>query len=704
MSNAIKSILSRLKKVEEMSRTTLEALSDQSYNSAALLSSEFKRRNKKEMHRSTEFSAYKGWCVDTIDSRLQGRVRYFCPYLHEPNTPICNLPYASPVSPFPGFDDSGCVWVPPAGSTIVILFEAGSSHNGYYIGTIWNRYRGKDGENVWDQLISLDEYKNIHAHHRKGYLIGPNDGSQVLPPWNTENYNKFDLDLRYDENLPSVLKTDQQIPDLPFPDPCGSGGCNNYSYPHIMGFKTPQKHMMKFSDGDYKCEHRWKRVEIMSSLGNWMLFKDDHLHEGGQWASPKCDIPCKGSQLDCLDENCMPTSVSCKIEERPGRNVFYKHENECRPYVGPQTPQNNRCNLPQAGIQILSTSGHSFILDDSVEQPVGIPKWEKVLEPFSFGCSNLFLGKMIFKSTTGHRFELNDEEQTPNIRGRRKDLLDWQDRGAGTSCAKKDPWARKVPDDPLATNRNDRPARNGMLLLTATGNRIELNDDTLPGGIAGPNRGITLQSTSNHIIEMIDSTNKQKSPDRMENGIPVSDAEQAYIRIRSGYGLLMEFRDYKSQQKTDQQFIQITAPQIDAPNGPHFMRFQESPSGGFVLLRVGGDYIRSTDRNELVVVGPGVDGPSSKFLSVSNHYIVDVDQIYFNQAYVHVFDSETYIILAAGRDCDDADGNPKSAPCLFPVATSKCASFCPMVRNKICLDPKSFSTRVFASNDDKKCN
>jgi hypothetical protein len=166
----------------------------------------------------------------------------------------------------------------------------------------------------------------------------------------------------------------------------------------------------------------------------------------------------------------------------------------------------------------------------------------------------------------------------------------------------------------------------------------------------------------------------------------------------------MEFRDYYSQQKTEQQFIQITSPQNDAPNGPHFMRFQESPSGGFVLLRVGGDYIRSTDRNELVIVGPGADGPSSKFLSVSNHYIVDVKQMYFNQAHIHVFDSETYIILAAGRDCDDAAGKPKSAPCIFPVATSKCASFCPMVRTKICLDPKSFSTRVFVSNDDSKCS
>jgi hypothetical protein len=586
----------------------------------------------------------------------------------------------------------------------MILFEAGSSFNAYYIGTIWPRYRGPDGKNAWDGVISLNEYKDIHSGHRTGYLLGANDGSQVLPPWNTENYNAFDLDSAVNPpaELPSIIEGPIDIPTVNWPSTCGS--CTD-SYPHIMGFKTPQKHMIKFSDGDYKCDYRWKRMEIMSSLGNWMLFKDDHLHEGGQWASPDCNIPCSGEQLDCVDENCNPIPIDdCSFVESPGRNKYFKHQNECRPYSGPGTPQNNRCNLPQAGVQILSTSGHTMIFDDSVEQPQGIPQWEKVLEPFDFGCSNVFLGKMIFKSTTGHRFEMNDEEQTANVRGRREDLLDWQNRCEGGY----DPWALPILD------RDNRPARNGILLLTATGNRIELNDDTLDGGIAGPNRGITLQSTSNHVIEMIDYTNPQASPDRTEGGEPDPSSQQAYIRIRSGYGLSMEFRDDNSQQETQNQYIQITAPQITAVNGPHkegclpgnphFLRFQEAPNCGFVLLRVGGDYVRSTDRNELVIVGPGCDGPSSKFLAVSNNYIVEVKQMYFNYAHVHVFDSETYIILGAGRDCPDAQGHPHKAPCIYRVATDKCAQYCPIVQNMICLSPKSFSDRVFASNDSSSCD
>ena len=695
-------ILSKFKEFENRLRLCEEKVADQAYDTTGFMTSEFKRRDKKEMHRSTEFSVYKTWCVDTLDTRRQGRVRYFSPYLHEPNTPICSLPFASPISPLPGFDDSGCVWVPPAGSSLMIIFEAGSSYMAYYIGTIWPRYRGPDGKHVWDQLISLNEYKDIHDGHRKGYLLGANDGSQVLPMWNTENYNAFDLDQDNPFELPDIIEGPINLPDVNWPL-CGS--CTD-SFPHIMGMKTPQKHMIKFDDGDYKCNYRWKRLEIMSSLGNWMIFKDDHLHEGGQWASPLCNIPCSGEQLDCVDENCNPIPIDdCTLVENPGRNQYFKHQNECRPYTGPGTPQNNRCNLPQAGVQILSTSGHTMILDDSVEQPQGIPEWEKVLQPFDFGCNNIFLGKMMWKSTTGHRFEINDEEQETNLRGRRESLLDWQNRcGNGY-----DPWARPILD----RGTDVRPARNGMLLLTASGNRIELNDDTIDGGIAGPNRGITIQSTSNHVIEMIDYTNDQASPPRMEGGAPSPDSQEAYIRIRSGYGLTMEFRDYNSQKETQNQYIQITAPQITAVNGPHedgckpgnphFLRFQEAPNCGFVLLRVGGDYVRSTDRNELVIVGPGCDGPSSKFLAVSNNYIVDVKQTYFNKAYVHVFFADTYIILGAGKDCPNSAGVPNQGPCIFPVATSKCASFCPIVQNMICLSPKSFSDRVFASNDDSPC-
>lgn len=50
-------------------------------------------------------------------------------------------------------------------------------------------------------------------------------------------------------------------------------------YPEIYGFKTPQKDRLVFTDGKPKkaCENSWKRMEIHSSAGETILFKDDPL-------------------------------------------------------------------------------------------------------------------------------------------------------------------------------------------------------------------------------------------------------------------------------------------------------------------------------------------------------------------------------------------------------------------------------------------
>ena len=60
------------------------------------------------------------------------------------------------------------------------------------------------------------------------------------------------------------------------------------TYPNIYGFKTPEKHMFKMVDGNAKCNRRWKRLEVQSGGGNYMIFKDDHLHYGGQWGNQDC--------------------------------------------------------------------------------------------------------------------------------------------------------------------------------------------------------------------------------------------------------------------------------------------------------------------------------------------------------------------------------------------------------------------------------
>jgi hypothetical protein len=416
----------------------------------------------------TFFGLYSCLCIDTLDPWKQNRVRFYSPFLNEPDTPIKALDWAWPISAMGGFDDCGLNWVPPAGSTLLIGFERGSKSAPYYHGTTWHANRG-NAEGARDFNYNIEEFYKIHEGHRKGYLVGLNDGSQVLPQWNTENYSGFDLDSPTDfESDPSFY--------------------NKMSYPNIYGFKTPGKHMCKMVDGNYKCYHRWKRLEILSGCGNWMIFKDDHMHPGGQWAHPSAcsgssssgnstgDVPYGSESCECVDDDGNPVEgTECNDGcQDTCENPYFKHENECRPYKGPETPQNNKCSLPQSGIQFLSISGHTFYMDDSVEQPRGIPEWERSADPFDFGCSDRFTGKTAWISTTGHKIEMNDWESDTNIRGYEND-----DNG------------------------------NWIKLRSACGNIIELNDHTLEGEIAGEKRGVRIQSTSKHLIELSDGGNQR---------------------------------------------------------------------------------------------------------------------------------------------------------------------------------------------------
>jgi len=171
--------------------------------------------------------------VSTNDPLKEGRVRYFCPFLHNPEQTIDELPYANPISSMGGFDDSGLSWVPPVGSTIALLFERGERQAAYYIGTIWSRDRGPDKENNFN-YNNIPEFDELYIGRGENYHIGPKDGSQSLPPWNTESYNGKDIDSTEE------IETDPE-------------SIKKAAYPNIYGFKTPQKHMVKMVDGNYKC-------------------------------------------------------------------------------------------------------------------------------------------------------------------------------------------------------------------------------------------------------------------------------------------------------------------------------------------------------------------------------------------------------------------------------------------------------------------
>jgi hypothetical protein len=662
-------------------------------------------------------------CVSTIDPWEENRVRFYHPVLHDPKTILLQLPFARPVSSMGGHDDCGLNWVPPAGSTLMLFFEGGSREAPFYIGTTWHRNRGPGGSQLPGPT---DEYTAIYTD-RSGYFHGPgsnpNDGHQVMPPWNTENYNSLDIDQLTD----FVDDPEEQ---------------RNVTYPHIYGFKTPEKHMLKMVDGNAKCNRRWKRMEMQSGDGNWMMFKDDHLHYGGQWINPLCPAgegggsssssinPCSDHEGDkpfftdihgkpkegaskCIPgcdgdgkQQCdkilgghsrTPDKEGCGscgvlpegtkyMDSQSGKNKSFKHWNECRPYTGPGTPQNNRCCLPQSGIQMLSISGHTMVFDDSVEEPRNKPGWQRSTSPFDYGCNDKYLGMLWMKSSTGHGFAMTDVEEPGKVRSK----------------------------------------QNFIKLLTGNGNKIELNDHTVrthssddgcqkcPPDCAGEERGIHLQSTSNHVINMIDDLNLQCGPCRCEGGIPVAKASKAFIQIRSGYGLEMRYNDDFSQEETQSQWIQILHPQCVDPEtdekcnacddckvcrGPHILRFQGRPKGepGIVFLRAGGHSIRQTHDMDIVIVGDKECNPSDKFTYVSKKFITAVEDVHFRYSgELHIFFAEKQILLMAGRDCPPPPGKRCCGPCLYNVIVARCPVFCPLT-GILHWTEKAMSERVFAS-------
>jgi len=616
---------------------------------------------------------YSCLCVSTIDFYKQNRVKFFSPVLHKPNMLWQALPYAYPSSALGGIDDSGITWVPPAGSTILIMFEVGFKRSAFYIGTTWSRTRNADGSAF---SYTVPEYETIYGQNKRdGYLCGPNDGSQNLPPWNTENYNGFDID-----SLAEVeVDVDAQ---------------KRITYPNIYGFKTPEKHMIKMVDGDAKCNRRWKRLEIMSGNGNWMIFKDDPFHYCGQWAHPSCPGPkpgdvscikgiqnptfenptsdfitpdpeadvdsegnvtiyafdpsqvpeqekflCRGKELEYANTQYAPDFQG--KDEQVGANPFFKQASECRPYRGPRTPENNKCDLPQTGVQILSISGHSFVMDDSVEYPTGEMNWHRSLEDFKYGCSDKFMGRSYWKSSTGHLIEMNDLEKDSKVRGE----------------------------------------KNGVKLQSALGNRIFLCDDTVDQqGIATQNQGITLESTSKNTIILCDSGNKRNIEARKSNPNTEPKASDAFIMMRTGYGLTLEMVDANSQEETQNQYIRIISPQKDnIERGPHLMMFIERPEGpGQVVLRTGGTFVNVTTDDDINAVGFKVvekevvdnDGNKITFVSKDNASITNQGaHIKVSQTLDYNWGKQLSYVLA-GEDYefeDEETGETKKGPGIFPV-------------------------------------
>jgi hypothetical protein len=660
-----------------------EKFREMGYTTKRIVQSEIANSYTVDAQAETMYGMQLGLCISTIDPLKQNRVRFYHPAIHRPHIPMKALPFAYPISAgFPGFDDCGVCWVPPAGTAVCLIFQNGHRDSPYYFGSIWNRNRGNPP--TW--AYPVQEYQDIWAGTRFGYLIGKNNETQVFPPWNTWNYNGFDTDTQTEfEKDPEASK--------------------RITYPHIYGIKTPEKAFIRWHDGDRKCNLRWKHTEICSSRGNFIIMKDDHLHPCGQWASPKCG--CGGGDASlcgieeheklmgeqptcckCGDENC-PGGPTCPKDPAGGQrcaNKYFKRYEECRPYRGSPTPLNPKAWLPQTGIHMQSIAGHHMEMDDSVQFPTGKPTWDR---EFDFGCTDRFVGKMWLMSATGHSIVLNDHENL--------------DQGC----------------DPT------RSEQNYIRIQSASGNRIELNDHTIPcscpPGIAGAERGIQMNTTSRHILYMIDKDNEQCAPKRRYGGVPINKAKNAYCILRSGYGLHVYLNDYHSQEVADRQFLQLLAPQIgNTERGPHLEHMQVRKSGpGLILIRAGGILWESSYDHSVETVGEGKHR-AHKIIDVVGIFLTNCDDAYVNVNKLTFFKADEFIVLGAGLDCPIPEHSDQASELANATNTAtegivqavangqrvpirdKCGPcFAPL----LCLDPQRgvivFSDRVFVSTSPK---
>jgi hypothetical protein len=270
----------------------LESLLGGEYGNQKISRTNEQDGGKKLKQNAAAFGIYTALCVSTRDYMAQNRIQIWCPLFHSTDIDIQGLPWAFPISALGGFDDSGLSWVPPAGSTVMFAFEGGNRSVPYYLGTTWSRTRSGFG-------VSVPEFDQIYAGRRGGYLVG--NPNQVLPPWNTESYNVYDFGGSRESFEATRGASGAQVQPTD-------------SYPNIYGFKTPEKHMIKMVDGSTRCARKWKRFEIMSGCGNWMIMKDDHLHHGGEWANPACNGI--RSSTDCYED--YEVNTKAKVCRRSG--------------------------------------------------------------------------------------------------------------------------------------------------------------------------------------------------------------------------------------------------------------------------------------------------------------------------------------------------------------------------------------------------
>ncbi len=671
--------LATIQELEDKIKALETAFSQVGFSIKNAVTTDSVRRTRLQNTSQAVYGLQIALCVSTDDPLAQGRIRIYHPVFdgeYDPNIPnslpsVDSLAWCSPISSLGGFDDSGVTWVPPAGSKVAVIYLEGSREQPFYIGTIHDRHRGADGQHTqyWYNYPAMEEYYKLYEGRRNGYNFGDNTGDQVLPPWNTENYRQYDWD---DSQSFYAFLEERQVATTP----------------HIYGMKTNLKHWLMLNDGDPNCNYKGRRVELATARGAGLFLKDDHLTPYSQYgyngSAPLviCDnlYPCceSGSPTpfspgqQCPSPNndgtCGPQSSFSNINKSDiPSNPFQKRKESEKYFLGVNTPANYKVDLPQSGAYLTSPSGHFLCLDDSVDQPFGVPTWDS---EFNFGCNNQFSGKLTIGEATGHFIRLNGKETAPNIRG----------------------------ED------------NGIEISTAYGNYIKLSDHTeqagesctSPPNFAGEKRGLEVGTNSGHMFVMSDRGLKASGEPRKYSPVSQLASETGYTgycMLRSGYGLQLLMADNNIQSQTDNQLLLIQAPQKDnIERGSHTIILQEQASGpGYLFLRAGGVMVLNSYDEMLESVGTD-ENPASKFTSVSDSLITQVKNYYFVRSNDVFMWADRSMYLLAGNDCtvpEDAqtitdqsnaelqalvNGEqppPSKVPCIHQVITSKDPWVCP---------------------------
>lgn len=300
-----------------------------------------------------------------------------------------------------------------------------------------------------------------------------------------------------------------------------------------------------------------------------------------------------------------------------------------RPY------NSHKIELKHTGLQLQTVGGARLIMSDETEFEQTNNGWNSGWSPR--GRMRSFV---VLESITEHQIHLRDHERAPNMRS----------------------------------------AQDGIFLLTATGNFIGCRDDT-QGSIGGPQRGILLWSTSDHRIEMNDYTVQNQSPRSGSGSVYYSsgrhtpNAKRAYIRIKSGWGQVMELNDLGSQENNANQFILIRN-NNDTPDdcqGPpwNYIRMECVASNKLFLMYGAGNFAINVCRNAFRTIQKGSD---YVYLERGSHFTVSEEGVVFHKAFRGIIEHTITgsIMMLVGKIIDNELEFPP-----YPVIIAKNPYVCP---------------------------